>query len=355
MFRYLIYETKRKRRRAGTPTSASGATNAGGRVADFDRPNTRCKASVPLSLAGYGTRRAARLVCQAASRSKETAGRCANSAVGNTSVARCSRAWLAQQLMDGQASNPGDPPAFRDKTSSGTRTQYSEATVGLDQSETPKTCPGTQRERDPAVAARGVSAYKKTLLVGERTWFSQMNRVSCSARPFAEPWPLVVRHPFTIAGIDEIASRPSVPSPSAPFADVGDCTLSFWRTTKTFMPKMWWAFCVSLSVILPARLRLSGIAARFMIALRWFGRIWPNIWRLLPKGFLLTRRNSTPMNKSGRTSNMAACRILPHGILKNCVSVLGENCATCGNALTCWVRLYSTLKSLLGFDICLFI
>jgi len=355
MFRYRIYETERKRRRTGTPPSASGETNARGRLADADRPDTRCIASVLVSLAGYGMRRARRFVRQATSWSEETTERCATSAVRNTSATGCSRARLAQQLMDGQASNRGDSPAFRDKTSSGTRTQHPEATIRLDQSETRATCSRTQRERDCAVAARRISAYKKTPLAEGRIWFSRMNRVSCSLRPFAEPWPLGARHPFTIAGIDEIASRPSVPSLSVPFANAGDCTLRCWWTMKMFMLRMWWAFCVSLSVIFPAQSRLSGTAAGYMIAPRLFRHIWPNIRKLLRKNFPLMRRNSTLMNKSGRISNMPAWPIMLHGILKNCVSVLRENSITCGNGLICCVRLYSTPKYLLGFDMCLVI
>jgi len=215
------------------------------------------------------------------------------------------------------------------------------------------------RERDEKEIAQWrqeeFPRIKKTPLAEGHTWFFRMNQVSCSLRLFAEPWPLVVKHPFTIAGIDEIASRPSVPSPLVPFANVGDCTSPCWWTMKMFMLRMWWAFCVSLSVIFLAQSRLSGTAAGCMIAPRWFRRIWPNIRKLLRKNFRLMRRNSTPMNKCGRTSNTLVCPIMPHGILENCVSVLRENSITCGNDLICWVPLYNTPKSLSGFDICPFI
>ena len=261
----------------------------------------------------------------------------------------------ANNLWTAPSCNRGDSPAFRNKTSPRTRPQHSEATVGLDQPEARTQSPRTRRERNCSVAPRRISAYKKTPLGEALTWFSPMNRVSCSLLPFAEPWPLEARHPFTTAGIDGTASRPSVPSPLVPFANAGDCTLPCWKTMRMFTLRMWSAFCVSLSIIFRARLRLSGTVVGCMIAPKWCRRIWPNIRKLSPRNFRPMHQNSTQTNRFGRTLNMLACPITPRTTLGNFAVVLRGNSSTCASVLTCWLPSYIMQKSLLGFKQCLFI
>jgi hypothetical protein len=353
MSRYQIYETKRKPRRTGTPPSAGGATDAAGRIADSDRPYLRCITSVPTSLARHGPGRSKGLGRQATSRPKTPTERRPTVAIGKSSVKRGPSVWLGQQPLDCCSCNRDGSPVFRDKTSSRTRPQHSEATVGLDQPEARTPGPRTRRERNCSLARPRISPYKKTPLAEGPTWSSPMNRVSCSRPRFAEPWLLAARRPFTIAGNDGIASRPSVPSPSVLFANAADCTLPCWQTMRMFTHRMWSAFCVSLSVMFRVRLRLSGTAARCMIAPRWFRLTWPSIPKLSLKNFRHMLRNSTQMNRSGLTSNTLVCPITPRTISGNFAIVLGGNCGTCVGVLICWLHSYIMQKSLLGFKQCL--
>ncbi len=117
MSRYHIYETERKRRRTGTPPSACGATDAAGRIADSNRPDSRGITSVPVSLARHGESEPKGLGCQATSRPKAATERCATGAIGKTSAKRCPIAWLGQQSMDSPSCDRGNSPAFWNKTS----------------------------------------------------------------------------------------------------------------------------------------------------------------------------------------------------------------------------------------------